>query len=62
MADALVNAEIVPRWPPGADPRPKWMVSGFFLLMFAFMGVAALFRWLSCRQLRAIDAMETDVA
>jgi hypothetical protein len=60
VADALVSAEIVKRWPASADPRPLWMVSGFFVLMFAFMGIAAVFRWLSIRQLKAIDAMEAE--
>jgi amino acid transporter len=60
VADALVNAEIVPRWPPNTDPRPRWMILGFSVLMVLFIAAAGVFRWLSRRQLRAIDAMDAE--
>lgn len=58
LADALVHAEIVPRWPPDHDPRPKWMIASFAILMSVFVAVGGVARWLSRRQLREIDAMD----
>jgi uncharacterized BrkB/YihY/UPF0761 family membrane protein len=60
LAGALVDAEVLSPWTPDQDPRPRWLLGGFVILMFLFLSLGALFRWLSRRQLRAIDAMETD--
>jgi len=60
MANVLVQAEVVSRWPPNTDPRPKWLIAGFIALMSLFLIAGGVFRWLSRRQLRAIDAMDTE--
>lgn len=58
--NALVSSNLLPAFPPGADPRPRWMVNTFVATfsVFAFFGL--LFRWLSLRQLRRIDALAEE--
>jgi hypothetical protein len=60
VSGALVQAEVLHRWQPGTDPRPKWLVAGFFLLLTAFVGVGGLARFLSRRELKQIDEMSDD--
>lgn len=57
VTDALVAADVLPRWPPGRDPRPRRLGYGFGTLMAAFLAAAAVARVVSRRQLRSIDAM-----
>lgn len=54
--NTLVAADVLSRY-QGPDPRPRWLVTGFCVLMLAFMVLAEVFRRLSRRQMRAIDAM-----
>jgi hypothetical protein len=60
VSGALVQAEVLHRWQPGHDPRPKWLVAGFVLLLTAFVGIGGLARFLSRRELRHIDKMSED--
>ena len=60
LVNALVAAEVMRRWAPGHDPRPKILVGGFVVLMTTFLGIGAAARWVSGRQLRRIDEMEKD--
>lgn len=60
--NALVTAEVISPWKPGADPRPKLLGLFAVLFMGLFSGIAALARWASRRQLSSIDAMETESA
>jgi len=60
VAGALVQAEVLHRWQPGSDPRPKWLVAGFVLLLTAFVGIGGLARFLSRRELRHIDEMSEE--
>jgi hypothetical protein len=62
IAGALVNGEILHRWHPDHDPRPRWLLTSFCVLMLLFMCVGGFVRQLSRRQLRQIDEMgdETD--
>jgi hypothetical protein len=60
VSGALVQAEVLHRWQPGHDPRPKWLVAGFFLLLTAFVGVGGVARFLSRRHLKQIDEMSED--
>jgi hypothetical protein len=57
VSGALVQAEVLHRWRPDADPRPKWLAVGFCVLLLAFICVGALARHLSRRELRQIDEM-----
>ena len=57
VAGALVRAEVVAPWDAGSDPRPTWLIKGFFGLLGVFVLIAALARFFSWRQLRHIDAM-----
>jgi hypothetical protein len=60
VSGALVQAEVLHRWQPGSDPRPKWLVAGFVLLLTAFVGIGGLARFLSRRELRHIDEMSEE--
>ena len=57
VTNALVLAEMITPWPPGRDPRPVWMLSGFGGLLATFTLTALLFRWFSRRQLKRLDAL-----
>ncbi|MGH7180311.1 MAG: hypothetical protein ACREJC_23230 [Tepidisphaeraceae bacterium] len=58
LMNALVSYEVFPRWSAGHDPRPKILVGGFVVLMGTLLGIGALARTMSRRQLRSIDAMD----
>jgi hypothetical protein len=60
VSGALVQAEVLRRWHPDADPRPKWLAIGFCLLLTACVSVGAVVRHLSRRQLRQIDEMGVE--
>lgn len=60
VSAALVNAEVLRRWHPDADPRPRWLATGFGVLLATFVLVAGVVRHLSNRQLKRIDEMADD--
>ena len=62
VSGALVSAEVIRAWPPGADPRPKWLAIGFCSLLASFVLLGGVARCLSRRQLRSIDAMDQEDA
>lgn len=57
---ALVSANVLAPWPSYDDPRPRWMVTTFALLMGSFVVVGILFRLLGRIQIRQIDAMTEE--
>ena len=57
---ALVTADVLPAWPAGDDPRPRWMIRTFCALMGSFLLIFGWFRFLSWRQFRGIAAMERE--
>jgi hypothetical protein len=62
VTNALVAADLLEKWTPGSDPRPRWMLRGFVGSMIAFAAIAALLKW-SGRQVHRIDEPEeSDVA
>ena len=54
--NALVSAGVLQQF-EGKDPRPRWLMIGFGVLMVLFIGIAEFFRFLSKRQFKKIDAM-----
>jgi hypothetical protein len=60
LANALLAAEMIAPWPAGNDPRPRWLVTGFVMLMGFFGAIALAARFFSTRQLRSIEAMEDE--
>jgi hypothetical protein len=60
VAGALVDSDVLAHWPPGHDPRPRWMACLFGALLGASLLVAALARCVSRRHLRRIDAMAEE--
>ncbi len=60
VAGALVRAEVLAPWPAESDPRPMWLIQGFFGLLGAFVLVAGLTKLMSRRDLRRIDAMAEE--
>ena len=58
VPSALAKAEVIKRWPAGSDPRSRWFVIAFIIIMGIFMCFGAVVRFASRRQLRSIDAME----
>jgi hypothetical protein len=58
MANALVAAEVVKPWPREQDPRFRWFLVGFVVLVSLFAGLGAMFRFFGSRHLKQIDEME----
>ena len=57
VTNALVANEVMRPWSDGQDPRPRWLVTGFCVLMLAFVLVGGFFRVLGRRELKQIEAM-----
>ena len=57
---ALQSAGLIDKWPSHADPRPRWMLRTFCILMGGFLLLGGGFRFLSWRQCRGIDATAED--
>jgi hypothetical protein len=62
LINALVAAEVLKPWSRGHDPRPKWFIIGFVVLVSLFIGIGAAFRYISARHLRQIEAMEQETS
>ena len=62
VSGALVESDVVRRWPPEADPRQAWLASGFCVLLVAFCVIGCAVRFFSQRQLRQIDEMSEETA
>lgn len=60
VSAALVSADLLAPWPPSADPRPKWLVIGFLVVICTCSGVGVIMRIASCRSLRDIDRIAND--
>jgi hypothetical protein len=58
MANALVSADLIKAWPKDHDPRFKWFLVGFVMLITLFGGIGAMFRFFSKRHLKKIDEMD----
>ncbi len=57
LTNALLTAELISPWPTSEDPRPRYFLTGFLGLSGLFIITCGLFRLMSWRQLRRIDAM-----
>ena len=62
VAGAMVQAEMLRPWAADADPRPRWLLTAFCVLMLCFMFLGAAARQLSRRQLKDIDEMSEGEA
>jgi hypothetical protein len=62
VSGAMVQVEMLRPWSADADPRPRWLLTAFCVLMLAFMCVAAAARHVSRRQLKHIDDMGQESA
>jgi hypothetical protein len=58
LTDALVAADMIAPISRDADPRPRWLVTTWFILMVVFIVVGYLLQRVSARQLSSIDEME----
>jgi uncharacterized BrkB/YihY/UPF0761 family membrane protein len=57
VTNALVAADVLAPWSPGDDPRPHRMGILFICLLALLAAAALMFRWVSARQLRRLDAL-----
>jgi hypothetical protein len=60
VSAALVTADLLAPWPPGDDPRPKWLVTAFLSVVLIFATAGVLMRFASCRSLRDLDRLADD--
>jgi NhaP-type Na+/H+ or K+/H+ antiporter len=58
VTNALVKADLIQKWPPGSDPRPRWMLIAFVAMLVSFVVIGGFLRWSTNRQLRGMDSME----
>lgn len=59
VMNALAASDVIARWKPDHDPRPKYFLGAFVVLSVVFAGVGFAARTMSRRQMRKIDEMET---
>lgn len=57
VTNALVSQNLIQPWSRGHDPRPKWLVAGFCVLMLTFMVGGGLLRRWGRSDFKAIDEM-----
>lgn len=60
VVGALLAAELISPWAPDRDPRPRWALVTFALMLLTFSSIAWLLRTSSRRQLRRIDEIERE--
>jgi len=60
MTNALISAEVIARFPAGQDPRLRNFVISFFALIGLFVGIAALAKFSTRRQMQRLDALDAD--
>lgn len=58
VTNALVKADLLDKWPPGSDPRPRWMMISFAGMLGLFILAGGFLRWSTNRQLHRMDVME----
>ena len=60
FTNALLQADVLQQWAPGSDPRPRLLGLCFVSLLGFFGLMGFLFRLLSARELRSIDALADE--
>src|SRR5689334_12214220 len=60
ITTVLAASDLIPRWTPDHDPRPRWMLMSFAILLGGFALLGGVARLLAGRQLRRIEAMDKD--
>ena len=60
FTDSLLQADILQQWTPGSDPRPRLLAMCFVTLLSIFGTLGVLFRLVSSRELRSIDALANE--
>lgn len=60
VVGALLAAELINPWPPDRDPRPRWALVSFALMLLTLSALAWLLRRSSRRQLQRIDDIQND--
>jgi len=59
IINALAASDVIARWKPDHDPRPKYFIGAFVALSALFSGFGLIARAMSKRQMRKIDEIET---
>ena len=59
VINALAASEVIARWKPDHDPRPKYFLGAFVVLCALFAGIGFVARAMSKRQMSKIDEMES---
>ncbi|HEY7118670.1 MAG TPA: hypothetical protein VH475_18920 [Tepidisphaeraceae bacterium] len=57
MTNTLVAQHLIQPWTHGHDPRPRWLITWFCVLMLAFMGIGEFLRRWGRSDFKAIDEM-----
>jgi hypothetical protein len=60
MANALVSAEVLKPWPHDHDPRLRWFLTGFVILVSVFFAIGAVARFVSGRSMKQVEDMESE--
>jgi hypothetical protein len=57
ITNALVSEHVIQPWTRTHDPRPKWLITGFCVLMLTFMIAGEFLRRWGRSDFKAIDEM-----
>jgi hypothetical protein len=60
FTNVLLANDIVQQWSPGSDPRPRLLGLLFVSLLAVFGTMGFIFRLMSYRELRSIDALANE--
>jgi hypothetical protein len=60
MTNALAAADVIKPFTRDHDPRLKWFLATFCVLLMIFAGFGAMVRHISTRNLREIEQMEKE--
>jgi hypothetical protein len=60
FTNALLAHDILQEWSPGSDPRPRLLGLLFVSVLAVFGVMGFLFRLMSSRELRSIDALANE--
>jgi hypothetical protein len=57
ITNALVSEHLIQPWSRSHDPRPRWLITGFCVLMLTFMVAGEFLRRWGRSDFKAIDEM-----
>jgi hypothetical protein len=60
VINALAASDVIARWKPDHDPRPKYFIGAFVVLSILFSTFGLIARTMNKRQMSTFDEMEKE--